>query len=82
MADAQFLISENRTRNLLGLDLQEKLGIVTTQLKAETIQSVDSGSSEQISEYWCSFFAKKYAHVFSRLGRSKSHKLYTNFKYY
>ena len=71
VANAQFLISENRTRNLLGLDLQEKLGIVTTQLKAEAIKSVDSGSSDPISEYWCSFFAKKYAHVFSRLGRSK-----------
>ena len=81
VADAQFLISENRTRNLLGLDLQEKLGIVTTQLKAEKFQSVDSGSSDPISEYWCSFFAKKYAHVFSRLGRSKSHKVYTNFKF-
>ena len=81
VANAQFLISENRTRNLLGLDLQEKLGIVTTQLKAKTIQSVDYSSSDPISEYWRSFFAKKYAHVFSRLGRSKSPKEYTNFKF-
>ena len=63
------------------MDLQEKLGIVTTQLKAETIQSVDYSSSDPISEYWRSFFAKKYAHVFSRLGRSKSPKEYTNFKF-
>ena len=81
VANAQFLISENRTRILLGLDLQEKLGIVTTQLKAKTIQSVDFSSSDPISEYWCSFFAKKYAHVSSPLGRSKSHKVYTNFKF-
>ena len=79
VANAQFLISENRTRNLLGLDLQEKLGLVTKQLKAETTQSVDN--SDSISEYWCSFFAKKYAHVFSRLGRSKSHKVFTNFNF-
>ena len=81
MSNARFLISENRTRNLLGLDLQEQLCIVTTQLKAETIQSLEYSSSDPISEYWSSFFAKKYAHVFSRLGRSKNHKVYTNFKF-
>ena len=81
VANAQFLISENRSRNLLGLDLQEQLGFVTTQLKAETIQSLEHNSSDPISQYWSSFFAKKYAHVFSRLGRSKSRKVYTNFKF-
>ena len=81
VANAQFLISENRSRNLLGLDLQEHLGVVTKQLKAKTIQSLEYSSSDPISEYWSSFFAKKYAHVFSRLGRSKNHKVYTNFKF-
>ena len=81
VANAEFLISESRTRNLLGLDLQEKLGFVTTQLKAETIQSVEYSSSDPISDYWCSFFATKYAHVFSRLRRSKNHKVYPNFKF-
>ena len=79
--NAQFLISESRARNLLGLDLQEQLGVVPTQLKAESVQSLEYNSSDPISEYWSSFFAKKYAHVFSRLGRSKHHKVYTNFKF-
>ena len=46
VANAQFLISESRTRNLLGLDLQEKLGFVTTQFKAKTTQSVEYCSSD------------------------------------
>ena len=32
--EACFLVSENRTRNLLGLDLQDQFGVVTTQLRA------------------------------------------------
>ena len=36
--EACFLVSENRTRNLLGLDLQEQLGVVTTQMRAERVQ--------------------------------------------
>ena len=79
--NAQVLISENRARNLLGLDLQEQLGVVTTQLKAESVQSLEYNSSDPISECWSSFFTKKYAHLFSRLGRSKHHKVYTNFKF-
>ena len=55
VANAQFLLSEIRSRNLLGLDLQEQLGVVTRQLKAETIQSLEYGSSDPISEYWSSF---------------------------
>ena len=81
MDHAHFLISENRTRNLLGLDLQDQLGVVTTQLEAETVQLLENISPDPISGYWSSFFAKKYAHVFNRLGRSKHHKVYTNFKF-
>ena len=80
MDNAQFLISENRNCNLLGLDLQEQLGVVTTQLQAESVHSLENMSQDPISDYWSSFFAKKYAHVFSCLGRSKHHKVYTNFK--
>ena len=79
--NAQFLISENRTRNFFGLDLQEQLGVVTTQMKAESVQLLETCSSGPISEYWSSFFARKYAHEFSRLGRSEHHKVYTNFKF-
>ena len=79
--EAHFLVSENRTRNLLGLDLQYQLGVVTTQLTAEFVHMLEDKSQNPISEYWGSLFASKYAHVFSRLGRSKNHKVYTNFKF-
>ena len=79
--EACFLVSENRTRNLLGLDLQDQLGVVTTQLRAEPVQHLEVKDQDPISDYRSSFFAKKYAHVFSRLGRSKNHKILTNFKY-
>ena len=79
--EACFLVSENRTRNLLGLDLQDQLGVVTTQLRAECVQQLEVKDQDPTSDYWSSFFAKKYAHVFSRLGRSKNHKVFTNFKY-
>ena len=78
---AQFHVSENRRRNLLSLDLQEQLGVVTTQLKAESVQLLENFSQDSISEYWSSFFAKKYSHIFSLLVRSKHHKVYTNFKF-
>ena len=55
--------------------------MVTTQLRAEPIQQLEVKDQDPISDYWSSFFAKKYAHVFSRLGRSKNYKVYTNFKF-
>ena len=79
--EACFLVSENRTRNLLGLDLQDQLGVVTTQLRAEHVQQLEVKDQDRTSDYWSSFFAKKYAHVFCRLGRSKNHKVFANFKY-
>ena len=53
---AKFLISENRTRCLLGLDIQPELGIVTTQLKpskvaVNTISEVPEGESAE-SIFW------------------------------
>ena len=65
----------------MGLDLQDQLGVVTTQLRAEHVQQLEVKDQDPTSDYWSSFFAKKYAHVFSRLGRSKNHKVFTNFKY-
>ena len=79
--DAHFLISENRTRNILGLDLHEQLGVVTTQLSAEPFHLLEDITQDPISEHWGSFFAHKNAHVFSRLGKSKHHKVYTHFKF-
>ena len=81
MEEANFLVSENRTRNLLGLDLQDHLGVVTTQLRVESVHLMEDKIQERISEYWGSFFASKYAHVFSRLGRTNNRKVYTNFKF-
>ena len=79
--EACFLVSEKRTRNFLDLDLQDQLGVVTTQLRVEPVQQLEVKVEDPISDYWSSFFAKKYAHVFSRLGRSKNHKVYTKFKF-
>ena len=81
MEEALFLVSENRTRNLLGVGLQDQLGLVTTQLSAESVYLRGDKPQDPISEYWGSFFASKYAHFFSRLGRSKNQKVYTNFKF-
>ena len=78
--DALFLISENKTRNPLGLDLHEKLGLVTAQLKAEHVLLLEDEQQDPVSEYWRSYFAQRYAHVFNRLGRSKSHKFFTSEK--
>ena len=54
---------------------------MTTQLRAKHVQQLEVKDQDPISDYWSSFFAKKYAHVFNRLSRSKNHKVFTNFKY-
>ena len=79
-----FLISENRTRCLLGLDIQPDLGIVTTQLKPPK-NAIYAISEEQENEsdestFWKNKFTKKYNDVFHRLGRSKNHKVFTSNK--
>ena len=81
---AKLLSSENRTRCLLGLDIQPELGIVTTQLKPPKV-SVNTTSEDQEDEsaesiFWKNKFFKKYNDVFQRLGRSKIHKFFTLFK--
>ena len=81
MEEVNFLVYENRTRNFLGLDLQDQLGVATTQLRAESVHLLEDKDQVSISEYWGSFVASKYAHVFSRLGRSTNHKVYINFKF-
>ena len=68
--DAHVLISETRTRNLPGLDLHEQLGVLTTQLRAEPVHLLENIFQDPVSEQWGSFFAQKYAHILSRLGRS------------
>ena len=75
------LVSENRTRNLLGLNLHEQLGIETVQRRpAEVSLAEDVQELDPTSQFWRDNFVKRYPNRFSRLGRSKNHKVFTNFK--
>ena len=56
--------------------------MVTTHLRAESVHLLEDNSQDRISDYWSSFFAQKNAHVLNRLGRSKHHKVYINFKFH
>ena len=74
--NACFLVSENRTRNLLGMNLQEKLGIETVQRRpAEVSLAEDEQELDPTSQFWRDHFVKRYPKVFSRLGRSKKDPL-------
>ena len=79
--NACFLVSENRTRNLLGLNLHEQLGIETVQRgPAEVSFAEDVQDLDPTSQFWKEHFVKRYSNVFSRLGRSKNYEVFTNFK--
>ena len=79
--NACFLISKNRKRNLLKLNLHEQLGIETVQRKpAEVSLAEEEQELDPTSQFWRDYFVKRYPNVFSRLGRSKNHKVFTNFK--
>ena len=52
MEDAHFLISENKTQNLLVLDLYEQLGVVTTSMRSEPAHLLEDISQDPISENW------------------------------
>ena len=79
---AKFLISENRTPCLLGLDLQSQLGVRTTQIRPPRplVGNVFQSDINETSEIWRSHFHKKYQHVFFRIGRAKSHQIFSTFK--
>ena len=62
------------------MNLHEKLGLVAIQLRVESIHLLEETLHKLISELCKSYFAKRYAHVFNRLHRSKNHKVYSNFK--
>ena len=69
-----FLVSENRTRKLLGLNLHEQLGIKTIQRKSAEVNSTeDLEEMEPTSKFWRDYSVNSYLNVFSRLGRSKNH---------
>ena len=72
---ACFMVSENRTRNLLGLNLHEQLEIETIQREPTEVNfAEDVEEMDPTSKFWSDHFVKRYPNVFSRLGRSKSHK--------
>ena len=78
---AMLLVTERRMRCILGLDLQSKLGIQTTQKAAPTQKSrFDVPLCEQ-SEGWKQKFYKELKNLFDRQGESKNYTVYTKFKY-
>ena len=79
---AKFLISENRTRCLLGLDLQPRLGVKTTQVRPERplVGEVSQSNLNAASDSWKNHFHQKFFRVFTRVGRAKNHKVFSTFK--
>ena len=74
---AMLLVTERRMRCILGLDLQGKLGIQTTQKSAPTQRSrFDVLLCEQ-SEGWKQIFYMKFKDLFDRQGESKNHTVNT-----
>ena len=79
--NACFLVSKNRTQNLLGLNLHEQLGIERVQRGPTEVNfTEDVEELDLTSQFWRDHFVKRYPIVFNRLGRSKNHKVFTNFK--
>ena len=78
---ASFLITERRTRYILRLDLQSKVGIQTTQKLAPKDKTrFDVLLCEQ-PEGWKNKFYSKFKDLFDRQGCSKNHVVSTKFKY-
>ena len=81
VSGAMLLVTERRMRCILGLDLQSKLGIQTTQKSAPTRRSrFDVLLCEQ-SEGWKNFLYMKFKDLFDRQGEAKNHTVNTKFKY-
>ena len=73
---ATFLVSENKIKCLLGLDLQGSLGIDTVQRNPPQVNTVQNVVENSTSELIKSHFVKKFPLLFTRLGRSKSHQVH------
>ena len=78
---ASFLITERRTRCILGLDLQSKVGIHTTQKLAPKEKTRSDVLLCEQSEGWKNKFYSKFKNLFDRQGCSKNHVVSTKFKY-
>ena len=60
LVNACFLVSENCTQNLLGLNLHEKLGIETVQrITAEVSYTEEDQELDPTSKFWRVQFVKK-----------------------
>ena len=59
--NACFLVSENCTRNLLGLNLHEKLGIETVQRGPAEVSLAEEEQQEldPTSQFWRDYFVKR-----------------------
>ena len=79
--DATFLITERRTRPILGLDLQNKIGISTNQKPAPKEKSRFDVLSCKQSDEWKEKFYSKFKGLFERQIRSTHHVLNTIFNY-
>ena len=79
--DATFLITERRTRCILGLDLQIKVGITTTQRLAPKKKSRFDIMLFEQSGPWKEKFYDDFKPLFDRKGRSIHHVVSTTFKY-
>ena len=79
---AKFLISENRTRCLLGLDMQPHLGVRTTQVRPDRplVGEVSQSNLNITSESWKTDFHQKFHRVFTRVVKAKNHKVFSTFK--
>ena len=81
VVETSFLVTERRTRCILGLDLQSKVGIHTTQKVAPKDKTrFDVLLCEQ-PEGWKNNFYSKFKNLFDRQGCSKNHVVSTKFKY-
>ena len=79
--DATFLITERKTLCIIGLDLQNRVGITTTQRPAPKTKSrFDILLCEQ-SEVWKEKFHGDFKELLDRKGRSLHHVVSTTFKY-
>ena len=79
--EARFLITERRTRCILGLDSQNKVDISTAhKLAPKERSSFDVLSCEQ-SDEWKEKLYSKFKYLFERQGRSIHHVVNTTFNY-
>ena len=78
---ATFLMTERKTRCIMGWDLQGQVGITTTQKPAPRELSRFHVLMCEQSEGWKNKFFDKLRDLFDRQGISKNHILSSKFKY-